>query len=150
MDILHRVGIKAPLDEVYKALTTHEGLAAWWTNNTQGDSKVGAVLRFRFSAGGVEIGGFDMKVLELRPSTRVLWQVVEGPEEWVGTKISFDLRQEGEYTIVLFKHQGWKEPVEFMHHCSTKWATFLLSMKSLIETGKGAPHPIDIKVDNWN
>ena len=150
MDILHRVGIKAPLDEVYKALTTHEGLAAWWTNNTQGDSKVGAVLRFRFSAGGVEIGGFDMKVLELRPSTRVLWQVVEGPEEWVGTKISFDLRQEGEYAIVLFKHQGWKEPVEFMHHCSTKWATFLLSLKSLLETGNGAPSPDDVRIGDWH
>ena len=150
MDILHRVGIKAPLDEVYKALTTREGLAAWWTNNTQGDSKVGAVLQFRFSAGGVEIGGFDMKVLELRPSTRVLWQVVEGPEEWVGTKISFDLRQEGEYAIVLFKHQGWKEPVEFMHHCSTKWATFLLSLKSLLETGKGAPSPDDVRIGDWH
>ena len=150
MDILHRVGIKAPLDEVYKALTTREGLAAWWTNNTQGDSKVGAVLQFRFSADGVEIGGFDMKVLELRPSTRVLWQVVEGPEEWVGTKISFDLRQEGEYTIVLFKHQGWKEPVEFMHHCSTKWATFLLSLKSLLEAGKGAPSPDDVRIGDWH
>ena len=150
MDILHRVGIKAPLVEVYKALTTREGLAAWWTNNTQGDSKVGAVLQFRFSADGVEIGGFDMKVLELRPSTRVLWQVVEGPEEWVGTKISFDLRQEGEYAIVLFKHQGWKEPVEFMHHCSTKWATFLLSLKSLLETGKGAPSPDDVRIGDWH
>ena len=150
MDILHRVGIKAPLVEVYKALTTREGLAAWWTNNTQGDSKVGAVLQFRFSADGVEIGGFDMKVLELRPSTRVLWQVVEGPEEWVGTKISFDLRQEGEYAIVLFKHQGWKEPVEFMHHCSTKWATFLLSLKSLLEAGKGAPSPDDVRIGDWH
>ena len=150
MDILHRVGIKAPLDEVYKALTAREGLAAWWTNNTQGDSKVGAVLQFRFSAGGVEIGGFDMKVLELRPSTRVLWQVVEGPEEWVGTKVSFDLRQEGEYAIVLFKHQGWREPVEFMHHCSTKWATFLLSLKSLLETGNGAPSPDDVRIGDWH
>jgi hypothetical protein len=37
-DILHRVGIKSSLDEVCKALTTREGLAAWWTNNTQGKS----------------------------------------------------------------------------------------------------------------
>ena len=92
-DILHRVGIKSSLDEVYKALTTREGLAAWWTNNTQGESKVGGALKFRFSAGGSEIGGFDMKVLELQPAKRVLWQVVEGPQEWIGTKISFDLKQ---------------------------------------------------------
>ena len=149
VDILHRVGIKAPLDEVYQALATREGAAAWWTTSTQGDSKVGAVLKFRFSAEGKEIGGFDMKVLELQPGKRVLWQVVEGPAEWIGTRISFDLRQEGDYSIVLFKHQGWKEPGEFMHHCSTKWAVFLLSLKSLLETGKGTPWPYVIKLDSW-
>ena len=53
------------------------------------------------------------------------------------------------WTIVLFKHAGWKEPVEFMHHCSTKWAVFLLSLKSLLETDKGAPWPNEIKLDSW-
>ena len=145
-DILHRVGIKSSPDEVYKALTTRERLAAWWTNNTQGESKVGGVLKFRFSAGGSEIGGFDMKVLELQPAKRVLWQVVDGPQEWIGTRISFDLKQVGDYAIVLFKHQGWKEPVEFMHHCSTKWAIYLMSLKSLVETRKGSPNPNDTHI----
>jgi uncharacterized protein YndB with AHSA1/START domain len=145
VDILHKVGIKSSsLNDVYKALTTRQGLAGWWTTDTQGDSEVGAVLKFRFGA-----GGFDMKVLELQPPKYVLWQVVDGPEEWIGTKVSFDLKQEGDWTIILFKHQGWKEPVEFMHHCSTKWAVFLLSLKSLIETGKGAPWPNEVKLDSW-
>jgi uncharacterized protein YndB with AHSA1/START domain len=145
-DILHRVGIKSSLDEVYRALTTREVLAAWWTNDTQGEGNAtGGVLQFRFGA-----GGFDMKVLELQPATRVLWQVVDGPEEWIGTKVSWDLKQEGDYVVILFKHQDWKEPVEFMHHCSTKWAIFLMSLKSLLETGKGDPDPDDIKIDNWN
>jgi uncharacterized protein YndB with AHSA1/START domain len=150
VDILHRVGIKASLAEVYKALATREGLAGWWTTNTQGDSKVGAVLKFRFSSDGKEIGGFDMKVLELEPGQRVLWQVVEGPAEWIGTKISFEIKQESDYSIVLFKHQGWKEPVEFMYHCSTKWAIFLMSLKSLVETGKGKPSPDDVQIGNWH
>ena len=135
VDILHRVGIKAPLDEVYQALATREGAAGWWTIDTQGQSK---------------IGGFDMKVLELQPRKRVLWQVLEGPAEWVGTKISFDLKQEGDHSIVLFNHQGWKEPVEFMHHCSTKWAIFLMSLKSFVETGRGNPSPDDVKISNWH
>lgn len=144
-DILHRVGIKSSsTDDVYKALTTLEGLSAWWTTTTEGETNVGGVLRFRFGA-----GGFDMKVLELHPASRVLWQVVDGPAEWIGTKISFDLDQRGDWTIVVFKHQGWKAPVEFMHHCSTKWAVFLLSLKSLLETGKGAPWPNEIKLDSW-
>src|SRR5688572_15250102 len=126
VDILHRVGIKsASPDAVFKALSTREGLSEWWTNNTQGDDNIGGVLKFRFGA-----GGFDMKVLELQPAERVLWQVVDGPEELIDTKVIWELNQDGDYTIVLFKHQGWKEPVEFMHHCSTKWAIFLMSLKS--------------------
>ena len=144
-DILHRVGIKSSVDEVYRALATREGLAGWWTRNTQSESKVGGVLQFRFGA-----GGFDMKVLELQPGKRVLWEVVDGPAEWIGTKVDWELKQEDDYAIVLFKHQDWKEPVEFMHHCSTKWAIFLMSLKSLVETGTGAPDPDDVKIDNWN
>ena len=150
LNILHRVGIKAPIAEVYQALTTVEGLAGWWTHNTQGDGKVGGMLRFRFSAAGVEIGGFDMKVLELQAATQVLWQVIDGPAEWIDTKISWELQQEGEFVLVYFKHQGWKEPVDFMYHCSTKWALFLMSLKSLLETGKGAANPDDVKIDHWN
>jgi len=149
-DILHRVGIKSSLDEVYKALTTREGLAGWWTEDTKGESEVGGVIQFRFSEGGKDIGGFDMKVLDLRPDRRVLWEVVEGPKEWIGTKISWELKQEDTFSIVMFKHQGWKEPVEFMHHCSTKWAIFLMSLKSLVETGKGVPSPHDTKISNWH
>jgi uncharacterized protein YndB with AHSA1/START domain len=150
VDILHRVGIKAPVAEVYKALATREGVAAWWTTDTKGESTVGGTLRFSFSAAGRHLGGFDMKVLELVPNTRVLWEVLDGAPEWIGTKISFDLKQEGDYSIVLFKHQGWKEPVEFMHHCSTKWAIFLMSLKSLVETGKGAPSPDDVQISDWH
>ena len=150
VDILHKVGIKSSTSEVYKALATREGVAAWWTNSVKGESKVGGVLQFSFTSNGVDIGGMEMKVLELHPGERVLWQVLDGPKEWMGTRISFELKQEGDYCVVLFKHQGWKEPVEFMHHCSTKWAIFLMSLKSLVETGKGAAAPNDVKIDNWN
>jgi len=144
-DILHKVGIKSSsLNDVYQVLTTIDGLAAWWTTDTQGESEAGGVIRFRFGS-----GGFDMKVLELHPAQRVLWRVVDGPEEWIGTQISFDLHQRDDWTIVLFKHEDWKQPVEFMHHCSTKWAVFLLSLKSLLETGKGTPWPNEIKLDSW-
>ena len=145
-DILHKVGIKSfSPDDVYNASTTIEGLSAWWTTSTQGRSKVGDVLKFRFGRDR----GFDMKMLELQPAKHVIWQVVEEPEDWIGTKISFDPDQRGDWTIVLFKTEGWKEPVEFMHHCSTKWGVFLPCLKSLLETGKGASYPHDIKLDSW-
>jgi hypothetical protein len=108
------------------------------------------MLKTVFTADGKVLGGFDIKVLALEPGKRVLWQVMEGPAEWIGTKISFDLKQEDEFSVILFKHQGWKEPVEFMYHCSTKWAIFLMSLKSLVETGKGMPSPGDVQISNWH
>ncbi len=141
-DILHRIEVKSSAKDTYAALATVPGLASWSTDGTQGTSKVGEVIQFRFG----ELGGFDMKVHELEPAKRVLWEVVGGPSEWVGTRVSFELTHQNDATAVLFKHQGWKEPSEFMHHCSTKWATFLMSMKALLETGQGAPYPNDVHI----
>ena len=147
VDILHRVGVRTTTPEtVYEALTTVDGLAGWWTDDTSGTGEVGGVLEFRFPP----VGGFDMEVVEARPGEHVTWRVVDGPEEWVGTTIDWDLRQDGDYTIILFAHQGWKEPVEFMYHCSTKWGSYLLSLKKYVETGQGDPAPRDVQISNWH
>ena len=146
VDILHRVGVKTSSPEkVYEALTTIDGLAGWWTGDTAGSTEVGGVIQFRFPP-----GGFDMLVTELVPDKRVSWEVVDGPDEWIGTTVDWDLRQDGDMTIVLFRHEGWKEPVEFMHHCSTKWATYMVSMKQLVETGQGAPSPRDLRIAEFD
>ncbi len=145
VDILHRIGVTASPDDVYAALTTVDGLAGWWTEDTTGDSQVGGVLRFRFVP-----GGFDMLVRDLEPAKLVRWEVADGPEEWIGTTVEFELTQEDGFTIVMFRHEGWREPVAFMSHCSTKWATFLMSLKQLVETGKGEPAPHDVQISNWH
>ncbi|MFV2100239.1 SRPBCC family protein [Micromonospora sp. LOL_024] len=145
VEILHRIGVAAAPDDVYAALTTVDGLANWWTVETTGDGDVGGVLQFRFVP-----GGFDMKVVETRPAELVLWEVVDGPEEWIGTQVRFELKVEDDFTILLFRHEGWREPVEFMYHCSTKWAIYLMSLKKLVETGTGEPAPDDVRISNWH
>lgn len=141
-NILHRVELEASPNDTYRALTTQEGLGGWWTTDTRGACGVGDVIQFRFGTRG----RIDVKVLDLDPARRVLWQVIQGPAEWIGTQLSFEIGQDDRATSVLFEHRGWKEPSEFMHHCSTKWALFLMSMKSLVETGQGAPYPDDVHV----
>jgi uncharacterized protein YndB with AHSA1/START domain len=151
VDIIHRVGIRAPISKVYSALSTIDGLAGWWTRETTGISKIGKMIEFRFrNPTGNVIGEMGMEVVALDPNKRVEWKCKSGPEEWIGTDLVFNLTQNGEYTIVLFGHKNWREAVEFTAHCSTKWATFLMSLKDLVETGKGKPAPDDTKIDNWN
>ena len=149
VDILHRIGATAPLDDVYAALTTIDGLAGWWTEDTTGEDTVGGVIKFRFKDAPPP-AGFDMLVRENEPGRCVVWEVVGGVEEWIGTTIHFELSTEDDYTVVLFSHRGWRQPVDFMYHCSTKWAAFLLSLKSLVETGTGEPAPNDVRISNWH
>lgn len=134
-DILHLIAIKAPPATVYAALTEQKGFAGWWTTDTKAAPEVGAVDQFR----SAQRGGSDMKVAELVPRRRVRWQCLDGAKELIGAEVTFHRRQEESATILLLAQRGWREPVEFMHYCNTKWAVFLLSLKSLCETGKGAP-----------
>jgi len=150
-DILHRIGIKAPAAQVYKALTTLEGLGRWWTEEVVGDTQAGGEVEFRFrTKTGDLLGGMTMVVQELKEDKDVRWRCTEGPKEWVGTEITFQLSEQDGQTIVLFGHRNWREAVEATYHCSMKWATFLLSLREYLETGTGKPSPHDLKIDNWN
>src|SRR5437762_3493291 len=56
VDIIHRIGIKAPLSRVYEALATVEGVAGWWTDETVGVSKPGGTFKVIFRSHGDEKG----------------------------------------------------------------------------------------------
>lgn len=151
INIIHRIGIRSAPDQVYKALSTIDGLANWWTKEVEGEEQLNRTIKFTFrSAAGDIKGQMVMEVKELKPQQSVSWQCVEGPNEWIGTAVTFDLSQQDEQTILLFGHRNWHEAVEFTAHCSMKWAVFLLSLRDYIELGNGKPSPDDIKIDNWN
>lgn len=137
VDILHRVGIDATPDQVFKALTTIEGVRGWWISTAAGSAAQGGTFTFYSNA---------MQVLAAEPDRLVHWRCTRGPDEWLDTEVTFRLEWKEDQTFVVFKHANWKEPVEFMHHCSTKWATFLLSLRDLVEKSDGHPAPHDLKI----
>ncbi|MHB0972482.1 MAG: SRPBCC family protein [Thermoanaerobaculia bacterium] len=151
VDIIHRIGIKSPAERVYQALASLDGLSSWWTEEVEGEERVGGKIEFRFrSEAGDLKGNAVMEVQKLDAPKEVRWRCVGGPAEWIGTDITFRLDQKDAQTIVLFGHRNWREEVEFTSHCSTKWATFLLSLREYVEKGRGKPSPRDLKIDNWN
>ena len=142
--INHQVGIKASPEEIYKALTETERLAQWWTTDTRGSgAKVGDTLEFWFYGSCQK---FNVK--ELKPGKRVTWKSPKGQgnNEWEETQVSFDLSTDQKQTFLQFRHSGWRESTDFQGHCSMRWAVFLLSLKDVLERGKGRPWPYDLEV----
>ncbi|SRR5579871_4774900 len=130
-NIVHRVGMaKVAPERVYWAVSTKEGFASLWTVQTIGQAIEGDFLAFRFAGNGA---GTGFEVLELLPDKRAAFKCIDGPKEWLDTHLA------GE-TILLFKHCGWREEGEFMHHCSTQWGYFLVGLKKFLEGGEGHPY----------
>ena len=151
VNIIHRIGIKSAAAQVYKTLSTIKGLSNWWTEEVEGDERIGGKIEFTFRSETGDIKGkMVMEVQELNPEKYVRWRCVDGPAEWIGTDITFELSQQDDQIIIIFGHRNWREAVEFTAHCSMKWAVFLLSLREYVETGKGKPSPHDLKIDNWN
>ena len=154
-DIRHRIGVAGSPAAVYQQVATTDGLKAWWTYDVRGDSEVGEKVSFHFNSDGRSSVDEDramvMEVVELRDGERVAWRCVEGPAEWVGTDITFDIKRASDSeTVLLFEHAGWREPVEFMSHCSTKWGSYLQSLLASVETGTGRPFPDDVRICSWD
>jgi hypothetical protein len=135
-------GTRTKQSRILDALTTLDGLASWWTSETTGDPAEDGTVTFTFG----DNGGFDMRVIK-SDAQQVHWECVNGPDGWVGTRIEFDIDARDTHNQVLFRHAGWDSENAFFHHCSTKWATFLLSLRDYVENGVGRPFPNDIKIE---
>ncbi|WP_246269285.1 SRPBCC family protein [Chitinophaga oryzae] len=141
-NIWHRLVIKASPEDVYKALSTQEGLAGWWTPDTVAKPETGSVARFTFDDYFKE-----MKVLALEPSKQVKWEVLKAVDEWIGTTITFDLEPHKNGTALFFHHDGWKDYTPMYAGCTYDWAMFLRSLRRLCETGKGLAYPDQYKYE---
>ena len=149
--ILHRIGIKATPLEIFRAIDTTEGLKEWWTDEIDDHREESGTLTFIFrSPTGETIGTITMKIVEANSPDSLHWECADGPADWIGTKVAFNITKEDDQSIMIFSHSGWEEQSESFAHCNMKWATFLLSLRAYLESGQGRPSPNDIKVDNWN
>jgi len=158
-DICHELVIGASAETIYHAITSQEGLSAWWTPDTKAEPKLKCVLRFGFGPEYFK----EMKITALKPFQQVTWFCIKGAEEWIGTTISFELRSgekesmlnshaelkdqleqqqnDNKGTLLIFHHENWIDYTSMFAECNYTWAQFLRSLKLLCETGKGRPWP---------
>lgn len=135
--IYHRLLIEAPVEKVFEAISTQEGLAGWWTPDTQAKPQVGSMLRFGFGPDYYK----EMEVTELKPYSSVKWLCLKAYEEWIDTTLTFELEPHAKGSVLLFHHDGWAAYTQEFASCSYAWALFFRSLKFLCETGKGFPYP---------
>lgn len=131
-EIKHLLHIAAPREKVYEAITTIKGLSGWWTTQTTGECKPGAIIQFRFGT-----VGNDMKVISLKQNEWVLWECLAGPDDWIGTRLTFQLSENAGKTLVRFEHAGWKNANDFFAGCTFTWGRFMESLRQYCQTGKG-------------
>src|SRR4051812_11064094 len=86
-NIHQAVLIGAPIQNVYNAITSQEGLSGWWTRNVRATVNVNSVSRFPFGGGYVK----EMKIVALQPFELVKWKCIKGTDEWIGTSLSYRL-----------------------------------------------------------
>jgi uncharacterized protein YndB with AHSA1/START domain len=146
-DILHRISIDAPAARVHELIASTDGIARWWTGHPlDGGTDVGESFAVYF--GDVDKPAAVMRV-ETNTGDEVVWRVIEGPDSWLDTLITFAPRSNGDTTTLLFSHSGWAESSEFMSGCSTNWGAYLTSLKFGAERGEFAPYPAS-EISRWS
>ncbi|HTF29953.1 MAG TPA: SRPBCC domain-containing protein [Flavitalea sp.] len=114
---------------------------AWWSGEIKGSTdKLNDEFTYRYK----EFHFTKQRIVEMAPDKTVVWLVtesqlnfVEDKKEWTGTKISFEISQQGDKTQLRFTHLGLVPEVECYDSCSNAWSQLIQQgLFSLITTGK--------------
>jgi len=135
MDIIIGIEIETTAHRLFEALTTDQGIAAWWTE-AKTQPTVGAINQFAFGQGTV-----TFRVEKLERDTAVGWSAENVPPDWKGTRVLFELSDSAGSGLVTlrFSHTGFKTTTPVVAFTNYAWAQFLRSLKLFLETGRGEP-----------
>jgi uncharacterized protein YndB with AHSA1/START domain len=136
MDILHDLYVLADTDDVFRAISTPEGLDRWWTRTSAGVAESGADWDLGFGPDHPWKG----RVTRCRPPHEFELQLTEAASDWLGTRVGFELRSASGGTSVRFYHAGWAEASEHCRISSFCWAMYLRVLRRFLEHGETVPY----------
>ena len=129
--------------EVFTAINNVRG---WWSEEIEGGTDQ---LNDEFTYHYEDVHSYKMKLIEVIPDRKVVWLVLDNyfnftkdKNEWIGTKISFEISEKDNKTQIRFTHIGLVPEYECNEICREAWTNYIQnSLRSLIVTGKGQPNP---------
>jgi uncharacterized protein YndB with AHSA1/START domain len=136
-DLRHQIAINAAPAKVYRALTTQDGLRAWWTADAATEEKVGGKAQFGFNQRRTV---FHMTIEALEPDRRVVWSCHGEPPEWNGTTLTWEMAGEDGTTVVRFNHAGWRAVTDLYAICNSSWGELMHRLKDYVEGRNPGPH----------
>lgn len=130
-------------EQVFNAVNNVRG---WWSEEVEGGTeKLNDEFLYHFK----DVHIAKMKLVEVVPSSKVVWLVLENyfnftndKTEWKNTRIIFDITRKGDRTQLVFTHVGLVPAYECYKICFDAWTNYITnSLYDLITTGKGKPNP---------
>jgi len=141
-DIFHNFPINAKRSEVFRAVSTPDGLNNWWTKTCAGKPSEGSAYQMGF---GPEYN-WQAIVSRCDSDSEFEFQFTEADSDWTGTRIGFLLTENNGNTDVSFRHVGWPESNEHYRTSCFCWAMYLRLMKRYVETGEVVPYEVRLDV----
>ncbi len=133
-DINFRFEVDAPPQRVLDALTTSDGIRAYWTTSAEVPTEVGQTLRLGFP---IAPAPFDLR-LERSDESGVTWRTETFPPHWVGTRVDWDVREHDGRATVTFRHDGFADAADAGSAAYT-WGQIMVQLKHYAETGEPDP-----------
>ena len=134
--IVEELTIEAAPQRVWGAITQQDEIVRWWAYEARVTPEVGSLGEFRFRP---PAGVIQFEVAELDEGSKVHWISRQGPPQWAGTSVTWQLTPIHNGTMLVFTHEGFTQVDEAYAQTRGNWAYFLDSLKSYLETGKGTP-----------
>lgn len=128
--------------EVFNAINNVRG---WWSEEIEGNTdRLNEEWEYHYQ----DVHRCKMKIIELVPNQKVVWQVLENhfnftkdKEEWKGNTIIFELIEKGNKTQLQVTQVGLVPEYECYDICENAWNTYIQkSLFGLITTGHGQPN----------
>lgn len=138
-DFITTIVVEQTPEQVFNAIN---GPQNWWSGEITGNSsKLNDEFTYRYK----EFHFSKQRIVEIIPDRKVVWLVTESQinytedkKEWTGTKMIFEIAEQGSKTQLRFTHQGLIPQIECFDSCSNAWSQLIQQgLFSLITTGKG-------------